>query len=103
MRQSRERVSLNRLGWSPRLTRRLVSASTPFALPLGPGLLKRFPPATAEDGASSREPINDAPHQPKDSLQRSAGLLETLSDVSALVLASHRPKNETKIGITFFF
>lgn len=34
----------------------------------------RFPPAAAEDGASSGEPINDASHQPKDPLQGSAGL-----------------------------
>ena len=63
----------------------------------------RFPPAAAEDGASFREPINDAPHQPKDSLQSSAGLRETTLDVSALVLASRGLKNETKIGMIVFF
>lgn len=79
----------------------LVSASTPFSLPGGPGPTPRFPPAIAEDGASFREPINDAPGQPKDSLRNSV-ILETISDTSALVLAPCGLKSETKIGIFFF-
>lgn len=103
MRQSRKRKKsqLDQVRMVRASACRLVSASTPFPLPVGPGPTPRFPPAIAEDGASFREPINDAPGQPKDSLQSSV-ILETISDTSALVLAPCGLKSETKIGIFFF-
>lgn len=80
----------------------VTSASTPFLLPLGSWASLGFAPATAEDGASSGEPINDAPHQPKDPPEWCSLQERPILDVSALVLTSHGLKNETKIGISLF-
>lgn len=80
------------------LTYHLVSASTLFLLPPGPGLLRDLLLLQLRMDLPL-EPIYDAPHQPKDSPQGSAGLL----DVSALVIASPGLKNETKIWNILFF